>query len=49
MLWNRGEMLIKQVLEAIVIGVDCEGMCPYVRSPMSDCLDEPNELALICG
>ena len=48
-LGNRGETLIQQVLEAVMIRLDEESAAPEVRSPVPYDVDEADELPLIGG
>jgi hypothetical protein len=45
---HRREALVKQVLQAEVVGADDEVAAPQVRPPMLNCLDHTYELVLIC-
>jgi hypothetical protein len=47
-LGNRGEALVKEVLEAVVVRLDGESVPPQVRPPMPNSEDEADELAFIC-
>ena len=47
MLGNSRETLVEEELEALVVGADSKRMSPKIRPPMTDSLDQPNELALI--
>lgn len=47
MLWNCGQSLIQDVFKAVMVSLYGEGAAPNVRTPMSNSLDQPNELALI--
>jgi hypothetical protein len=47
-LGHRREALVKQILEAEVVGADDEVAAPQVRSPVPNHLDHTYELALIC-
>jgi hypothetical protein len=47
-LGHRREALVKQVLQAEVVGADDEVTALQVRPPLPDCLDHTYELALIC-
>jgi hypothetical protein len=47
MLWDRGQALVEQVFQAIVIGLDDELPTPKIRPPVSHYLDEADELALV--
>ena len=47
-LWNCSEALIQYKLQTPVIGMNSEWTPPQVRTPMSDNLDQTDELMLIC-
>ena len=47
MLRDHCQALVEEELEAPVVGSDGERPTPEVRAPMTDSLDQPNELALI--
>jgi hypothetical protein len=48
-LWDCGQVLIEQVLEVVVVGLDGEAPPPQIRPPMPYGLDKADELPLICG
>jgi hypothetical protein len=43
------EALIEKILKAVVVGFDDEAPTPQVWPPMSNGLNKPYELALICS
>lgn len=45
-LGNGGEALVEDVLDAPMVGADGERAAPKVRPPVSDSLDQPDELVL---
>ena len=47
MLRNRRQALVEEELEAPVVGSDGERPTPEVRPPMTDSLDQPNQLTFI--
>ena len=49
MLWDGGQPLIQQVLEAVVVSLDHEAAPPEVGPPVMDGLDEADQLALRGG
>lgn len=49
MLWDRPQALIKEELEAIVVGLHRELPTPEVRPPMSDRLHQPDQFTFIGG
>ena len=48
-LWNGGQPLIQHIFEGVVVGADDEHVPPQIGAPMPHCLNEIDELALICG
>uniref|UniRef100_A0A0A8ZTW4 Uncharacterized protein n=1 Tax=Arundo donax TaxID=35708 RepID=A0A0A8ZTW4_ARUDO len=46
---DRGEALIEEVLQAVVVGLDDEAPPPEIRAPVPYRLDEADELALVGG
>lgn len=48
-LWNHGQLLIKEVLEAVVIRANHKRMAPKIWSPMPGNLNQSNQFALIGG
>jgi hypothetical protein len=47
MLRNSGKPLVKQELQAVVVGADDEAAPPQVRPPVPDRLHQPDQLALV--
>lgn len=47
-LGDRGQPLIEQVLQDVMVGVDQEAAATEVRPPMSYGLDQANELPFVC-
>ena len=49
MLRDRGEALIEEALQAVVVDLDDEAPSPQVRAPVPYGLNEADELALVGG
>lgn len=47
-LGNRGEALVQDVLERLVVSADHKGASPKVWAPVAHRLREPDQLSLIC-
>lgn len=47
MLWNCGEPLVEQELEAVMVRAHQELPTPKIRAPVAHCLDQANELTLV--
>jgi len=46
---DRGQALVEEVFEAVVVRLDDEATAPKIRPPVPHRLDETNQLAFICG
>jgi hypothetical protein len=46
-LWNGGETLVEEELQAVVVGADEEATPPQIWAPMANRLHESDELALV--
>ena len=46
---DRGEALVEEVLEAVVVRLDEEAAAQQIWPPMADGLHEADELSLICS
>ncbi|KAJ1256975.1 hypothetical protein BS78_K256500 [Paspalum vaginatum] len=47
MLGNRGQALVQQVLQAVMVRLDAKAATPKVRPPVAHRLDQADELALV--
>jgi hypothetical protein len=49
MLRDRGEALVEELLQTVVVRLDEEAASPQVRPPVPHHLDKADELALVRG
>jgi hypothetical protein len=47
-LWDGCKALVKEELEAVVVGLNDEGTAPKVWPPMSHSLNKANQLTFVC-
>lgn len=48
MLWHRGEALVQEVLDVVVVGADDEGTSPQIGASVSYSLHQADQLSLVC-